>query len=116
VSLTGEYAMERGFGAFLSSADATARWEPTRAVALTVAATAFQQIEEFRVGEGYVVGGSAAIDVDATDRVGVSASFSLYRQTFDGRPSSADWNQRRGWVALRLGFGGDPGLGGGRVR
>jgi hypothetical protein len=110
ISLLGEYEVEHGFGAFMSSGDVALRWEPQPRIAANVAATAFQQIEQFRVGEGVVLGASASVDVELSARVGLGAGVSLYHQTYDNRPSSANWNQRRGWAALRILFGSDPGL------
>lgn len=116
LTLMGEYQYETGFGAFLSAADVSARWLPHARVAATVVGTAFQQIEQFRVGEGYVLGGSAAVDVEVTPRASLGGGLSVYRQTYDNRPSSANWNQRRGWASLRLTVGADPGHAGGGPR
>jgi hypothetical protein len=110
LTLIGETAMERGFGAFLISGDLSVRWQPHPRAAAMVGGTAFQQIEQFRVGEGVVFGGNASLDVDLTARVGVGAGLSLYRQTYENRPSSANWNQRRGWASVRVLIGDDPGI------
>jgi hypothetical protein len=107
----GDYQYETGFGAHLSTADLSVRWQPHARLTTTVAATAFQQIEQFRVGEAAVLGGSAAADLEITSRVSLAGGVSLYRQTYDNRASGADWNQRRGWTALRLILGSDPGQG-----
>jgi hypothetical protein len=112
LTLNAEYLIERGFGAFLNSGDVSARWQPHERLSVTFGGTAFQQIEQFRVGNGVVLGGTGALDVEVTPRVGIAVGGSFYRQTFDNRPSTADWNQRRGWAALRIGFGSDAGLGG----
>jgi hypothetical protein len=86
------------------------QWQPHARVWATLAGTAFQQIEQFRVGEGFVLGGSGSIDVDLSQRLSLGGGISFYRQTYDNRPSSADWNQRRAWTALRVVVGSDPGL------
>jgi hypothetical protein len=111
LTLMGDYQYETGFGAHLSTADLSVRWQPHARLTTTVAATAFQQIEQFRVGEAAVLGGSAAADLEITSRVSLAGGVSLYRQTYDNRASGADWNQRRGWTALRLILGSDPGQG-----
>jgi hypothetical protein len=108
--LLGEYQMERGFGAFLSSGDVSVRWQVQPRVWATFAGTAFQQIEQFRLGEGAVVGGSASVEMEITPRIGVDAGLSIYRQTYDNRPAETNWNQRRGWAAVRITLGSDPGL------
>jgi hypothetical protein len=107
---TFSYRLERGFGAFLSSGDASVEWRPTPRLALSFDGTAFQQIEQFRVGEGIVWGGGPAVDAELRSGLTLSAGASLYRQTFENRPGIANWNQVRAWTALRAGFGRDPGV------
>lgn len=109
VAIDAAYRMDRGFGAFLSAVDASVTWLPHDRIGLSIDATAFQQIEQFRVGEGIVYGGGASGDYGVTDHMALSGGFSLYRQTFENRPGIADWNQLRGWAALRVNFGRDPG-------
>lgn len=109
VGLDASYRMEHGFGAFVSSGDASVFWQATPRVELAVDATAFQQIEQFRVGEGVVVGGGASANVLLTDRLSLAGGATVYRQMFENRPGVADWNQLRAWTTLRAGFGRDPG-------
>jgi hypothetical protein len=109
LAVDGAYRLERGFGAFVSSGDASLAWRPVPRLELSADLTAFQQIEQFRVGEGIVIGGGASADVALTGTLGLSGGAMLYRQTFRNRPSMEDWNQRRGWAALRAAFGSDPG-------
>jgi hypothetical protein len=109
LTLSGDYALEKGFGAFLSSGNVLARYQATEQLSLSLNATAFQQIEEFRVGDGTVFGGGAGLGWDFNTRSSIDLGYSVYRQTFDGRPGSPDWNQSRGWAALRIGFGREPG-------
>ncbi|HEX6308054.1 MAG TPA: hypothetical protein VFZ69_07695 [Longimicrobiales bacterium] len=104
------WRLERGFGAYLGSGDLAARVRAHERVRITLDATAFQQIEEFRLGDGVVLGGGAGLDVDVASFATLSAGAHVYRQTWDNRPGDADWNQVRGWTALRVGFGSDPGL------
>jgi hypothetical protein len=112
LTLSGDYALEKGFGAFLSSGNVLARYQATEQLSLSLNATAFQQIEEFRVGDGTVYGGGAGLGWDFNPRSSIDLGYSVYRQTFDGRPGSPDWNQARGWAALRVGFGREPGRAG----
>jgi hypothetical protein len=103
------YRMERGFGAFVSSGDASVFWQANRRIELALDATAFQQIEQFRVGEGVVLGGGASANIQLADRIALAGGATVYRQTFENRPGMADWNQFRAWTTLRAGFGRDPG-------
>jgi hypothetical protein len=109
-SLHGSYTVEDGFGAFLSSADLQVRWLPREQLSVTIDGTAFQQIEQFRIGEGVVYGAGTSASYAITGSTSLSGGFHVYRQTFENRPSGVNWNQTRGWAALRIGFGRDPGL------
>jgi hypothetical protein len=105
----GEYRWESGAGAFLSSGDATLQWSPVARVSLFVNGTAFQQIEEYRLGEGVVLGFGGGADVELLPRTRLLAGANLYRQNFENRTSAADWNQLRAFASLNIGFGEDPG-------
>jgi hypothetical protein len=107
ITIDGGYVMERGFGAFLSSGDVAVSFAPIDRVTLTLDGTAFQQIEEFRVGEGVVWGGGGGAEFELGARSAISAGADVYRQTFENRPGQPDWNQLRLWAVLRLGFGRD---------
>ncbi len=108
-TLDGQYDIEKGFGAFLSSGRAFARWQANEHLTVTLNGTAFQQIEEFRVGEGAVLGGGASLGYDLNTRTGIDVGGNIYHQTFTGRVGTPDWNQLRGFASLRIGFGSDPG-------
>lgn len=108
--VTAAYRVERGVGAFLSSGEASARWWLLDDLWISAQASASQQIEEFRIGEGVVVGGGGSAGFEIMDAVELSAGAALYRQTFENRPAAVDWNQFRAWSALRIGIGRDPGL------
>jgi hypothetical protein len=107
VTVDGGYTMERGFGAFLSSGDLGASFSPMPRLTVAVDGSAFQQIEEFRVGEGVVWGGGGSARYELGERGAISAGVDVYRQTFDNRPGQPDWNQVRLWAMFRLGFGRD---------
>jgi len=109
LSCDGSYRWERGAGAFLSSGDATVRWSPWNRVAVFANGTAFQQIEEFRVGEGIVTGVGGGAEVELRSRTRLMAGANVYRQDFANRASAADWNQLRAYASLNIGFGEDPG-------
>ena len=109
LSFDGSFRWEQGAGAFLSSGDATVRWSPLDRLSVFVDGSAFQQIEEFRVGEGMVTGVGGGAEVELLSRTRLLAGANLYRQDFQNRPSAADWNQLRAYASLNIGFGEDPG-------
>ncbi len=111
--LQGRYRVERAAGAFLSSGELGGRWRASGLLAVRLGLTASQQIEEFRIGEGMLAGGTASLELRPLDGVRLDTGISVYRQYFDNRPSAVDWNQLRGWSTLRLDLGGDPALEGG---
>lgn len=110
MALDGAYRMEHGFGAFVSSGDASLAWRPAQRLELSLDGTAFQQIEQFRVGEGVVLGGGGSASLVLTEALSLSGGATVFQQTFRNRPGIADWNQRRAWMALRASFGSDPGM------
>ncbi|MBR9988647.1 MAG: hypothetical protein KFH98_02770 [Gemmatimonadetes bacterium] len=110
LTVDGSYRMERGFGAYLGSGDVAARYRVHERATVTLDVSAFQQIEQFRLGDGVVLGGGGSADVDITSSARLSAGAHIYRQTWDNRAGDTDWNQVRGWAALRIGFGHDPGI------
>ncbi|HEY0810457.1 MAG TPA: hypothetical protein VGD49_09870, partial [Longimicrobiales bacterium] len=105
-----EYQLETGFGAFLSSGEASATWTHDDRWRASLYATAFQQILEFRTGEAAVFGIGASSAFHLRSDLEVSADAALYRQGFDNRPSAVDWTQRRASLALVWRFGRDPGI------
>jgi hypothetical protein len=113
-SARGEYRFETGFGATLSSGDVELRWQAADRLALTATGSAFQQIEQFRIGENVVGGGSVGAEIGLPGGATLRGGAALYRQAYENRPSGADWNQARAWTMLTVPFGRDPGLAGGR--
>lgn len=113
--LRGSYTLEWNPGAFLSTADVSARWHPTSALTLTASALTLQQIEEFRLGDGRTFGGGVAAEMTLTDRIRWGAGVTGYRHVEEGSGLDVfDWSQLRGWSRLRVEIGQDPGLRGAR--
>jgi hypothetical protein len=110
LSLDGSYRLEWGPGSFLSSGDAAFRYQASERLSLAVQGTTFQQIEEFRLGDGRALGGGLSFDLRVLDRATLSGGGSILRHRDGGTASSSPWNQSRAWSALRIDVGGDPGL------
>ena len=109
LSVDGEYRLETGFGAYLSSGEASIAWQPSERLRLGAYGTAFQQIFEFRTGEAVVFGAGLTFDVALTNYLQLSGGGTFYRQGIENRPSAVDWNQKRAWLGLEFSFGRDPG-------
>jgi hypothetical protein len=111
-SFDASYDLEWGPGGFLSSGRAGARWDVTASLTATLSVLSFQQIEEYRLGEGRAFGGTASASYALGERMFVSAGGSLIRHRDGGNVFTSPWNQARAWTSLRFELGGDPGLGG----
>jgi hypothetical protein len=109
-TLQGDYHLEWGPGGFLSSGDASLQWKPTRRVSLSATGTTFQQIEQYRLGEGRAYGGGLNFDLGVSDRTSFMGGLSVMRLRNQGGAVNSPWNQTRGWSALRIQVGDDPGL------
>lgn len=102
------YDLEWGVGAFLSSAETSLRYEPTDRLEVGLQGTAFQQFEEFRVGDGRVYGGGLTLGFDVRQDTRFDGGAAVYRHTRDGAPGDRLWNQTRLWASVRYDFGRDP--------
>ncbi len=105
-----EYRLETGLGAFLSSGDMYVRFAPSEAWAVTVRGSAFQQIEQFRVGDNTVWGGGVGGEVALPWRMRLRAGVDAYAQSLDDRGLHADFGQVRAHTILTIPFGEDPGM------
>ena len=108
--IEGSYRLEWGPGAFLSSGDFGARYSASDRLSVTATGMTFQQIAEFRVGEGRAVGGGLSFDLGVTDRARLAGGFSVLRHRNEGGVQESPWNQTRAWTGLRIEVGNDPGL------
>jgi hypothetical protein len=107
--LSGAYEIEGPVGSIISSGNATLAWRPSDRVDLSLRGVASQQIEEFRIGEGYLLGGGLGLGAELRDGMHLSGGFDLFRHTHENRPTAVDWNQRRGWMMLQFDFGREAG-------
>lgn len=109
LALQGTYQLEWGPGGFLNSVDATARYAVTDRLNASLSLMSFQQIEEYRLGQGRAFGGGASADYEWNDRISLVGGFSVLRHRDGGNVFTSPWNQTRAWTSLRFELGGDPG-------
>jgi hypothetical protein len=104
-----DYDVDVGFGASRSDFTTGGRWTPDEAFFVGGTVTALQNIYEFRVGTGRVLGarleGGARIARDA--RVVLDGAFYAHRLT-NSAPTT-DWSQRRVSLRFEWTLGRDPG-------
>lgn len=111
LGVRGEYRVEWAAGAFFSGGDAAATLQLSPDISISVNGTAFQQIQEFRLGEGTALGGGLSVDA-RLPWYGVRATggLSVFRAGTENRELQPDWNQLRGFWTLSVPVGEDPGL------
>jgi len=109
-SLGAGYDLEWGPGGFLSSGEGAVRWAPSERLRLTVSGRTFQQIEQYRLGDGRAVGGGFSAAFDLTERIGLSGGGSILRRSGGEAGEGDPWHQSRAWSAVRLRIGRDPGV------
>lgn len=115
VGLQGEYRMEWAAGAFFNGGDVSARVQVTPDLGVSLNGTAFQQIQEFRLGEGTALGGGVSVDARLPwEEMRLNGGISVFRAGTDSRMLQPDWNQVRGFWNLSVPIGNDPGLEGSR--
>lgn len=109
--LYGEYDVDVGFGASRSDAAAGARWAPDEDRYLGATVTSMENVFEFRLGTGKVLGlrleGGTQLSKDA--RVVVDGA--VYSHRLSDNATGTDWSQRRFSVRLEWTMGRDPGQG-----
>lgn len=109
-SVDGRYELEWGPGGFLSSVDAAGHYSVNDRLGVSLSLLSFQQIEEYRLGQGRAYGAGASADYVWSERMSLQGGFSLIRHRDGGNVFTSPWNQGRAWSSLRFDLGGDPGL------
>lgn len=109
-TLDGAYRLEWGPGGSLNSGDLSMRYQPNERLGVSATATTFEQVEEFRVGEGRAWGGGLSFDLQVLHRVSFAGGMSVLRHTDGDSSFNSPWDQTRGWTSLRIAVGEDPGL------
>lgn len=99
------YNIDVGVGASSSDGDVTVRWSPSDRLLLGLHGLAFQNIYEFQVGSGRVVGGGGEAMLRLTPDIRVVADALLYHNTGADQPQVVNWNQRRATVRLEWSLG-----------
>jgi len=109
--LAASYRRDIGFGASKSDGNAGVRWHPTDGAWVGVTGTVLQNIYEFRVANGYLVGGSLEAAVPLRGDLRLSGIVGLYRQIAANTPATTvNWSQRRALIRLEWAVGADPGM------
>jgi hypothetical protein len=111
-AIDASYDLEWGPGGFLSSGQVGMRYDISARLAASMSILSFQQIEEYRLGEGRAFGAAASASYQLGERMVLAAGGSLIRHRDGGNVFTSPWNQARAWSSLRFQIGGDPGLGG----
>ena len=109
-SIAGTYRLEWGAGGVLNSGTLSSRWSSGDDWDVGVTLSALQQFEEFRVGEGALVGVGAQAHRRLGQRVELGGGGSLFRRIRNDTDASFSGNQFRAWSEVRLAFGSDPGM------
>ncbi len=108
-TVQGSYNMDINFGASSSDGDVGIRWAPSDRGSLAVHGTAFQNVYEFTVGTGRVLGGGFQGTMRLRPDLDLIADAMLYHQTSQDNPQEVNWDQRRMSVRLEWRVGTNPG-------
>ena len=106
-----DYNVDIGFGASRSDAMAGLRWTPGERYTLGGFLSALQNIYEFRVGTGRVLGLGVEGSFRATEETRLVFDGALYAHRASNGAPSTDWSQRRLSLRLEWSVGSDPGAG-----
>jgi hypothetical protein len=109
-TLSGGYNMDVGFGAARSDAYGAVRWEPGERYFVGAMVTGFQNIFEFRVGRGRVIGFGGDAGLRINDQMRAVGDLMVYNHTATGGLPTTDWSQKRASLRLEWMLGSDPGM------
>jgi hypothetical protein len=104
-----DYNADVGFGASRSDATGGFRWTPGERYTVGAYLSALQNIYEFRVGTGRVVGLGVEGSFRATNETRLVFDGALYAHRSNNAAPTTDWSQRRVSVRLEWMVGSDPG-------
>jgi hypothetical protein len=104
-----EYDIDVGAGASRSDATAGVRWQPSEEVFLGGSVSALQNIYEFRVGTGRVIGLSVSGGTRLARDARLVLDAALYANRNSNGSPAANWGQRRVAMRFEWTMGNDPG-------
>ena len=108
--LYADYDIDIGFGASRSDVAGGARWAPDENRYLGVALSGLQNIYEFRVGTGRILGVRVEGGTRVRQDTRLVADAAIYSHRLRDGAMGADWSQRRVSVRLEWTVGRDPGM------
>ena len=110
LDVNGSYRRDIGPGASKSDGSAGVRWTRSDDRWLGLTASATQNIFEFRLANGYLLGAMLDAGIPLTSTLHLVAQAGAYRQMASNTPSTTvNWTQRRALLRLEWWGGGDPG-------
>jgi hypothetical protein len=104
-----DYNADVGFGASRSDATGGFRWTPGERYTVGAYLSALQNIYEFRVGTGRILGLGIEGSFRATDETRLVFDGALYAHRSENAAPTTDWSQRRVSLRLEWTVGSDPG-------
>ncbi len=103
------YDVDIGDGASRNDARVSVRWNPSTERSLGITGSALQNIYEFKIGTGRVMGLALDAATPITSDIRLMADVGFYRQLFSQGAPGPDWTQRRAALRLEWTLGRDPG-------
>lgn len=106
----GAWRLEWGPGGFLHAIDVGTRWSHESGWSAYAGLSSFQQIEQYRLGDGGAWGGRLSVGLPVSERMNVESGVSLLRYG-DVQGATAlrpGWTQSRGWARVRVKIGSEP--------
>ena len=112
LSAMASYDVDIGNGASRNDARASVRWSGQGERSFGLTGSAVQNIYEFNVGTGRIIGGAFDVTWPLGPDLHAMADIGVYRQLFSVGAPGPDWTQRRASLRLEWTLGRDPGLAG----
>lgn len=110
LDVNGSYRRDIGPGAAKSDGSVGVRWTRADDRWLGITGSATQNIFEFRLANGFLLGAMLDAGIPLTSTLHLVAQAGAYRQTASNTPSTTvNWTQRRALLRLEWWGGGDPG-------
>lgn len=104
-----DYDVDIGFGAAQSNGSVGGRWSPSERLAVGAALSALENIYEFKVGTGRILGLQLEASWRLTPEMRAEVDGGWYAHRLTSSAPTTDWSQRRLSVRLAWTIGRDPG-------